>query len=181
MKLYFQNEDNSNVLQSHIINGYKLGIWVNTQRRKKNKLSQKRISKLNALNFVWEPTNEKWEKGFYYFEKYVKKIGNARVPAKFKTHGFWLGGWVRRQRIRKDELSPEMVSRLNSLGFVWKLKDYKVFHEARDYARCLKLKSQKEWKLFAKSRKNDPYIYYNPDTKYKDKGWISWSDWLGKE
>ena len=53
--------------------------------------------------------------------------------------------------------------------------------EARDYARCLKLKSQKEWKLFAKSRKNDPYIYYNPDTKYKDKGWISWSDWLGKE
>ena len=92
-----------------------------------------------------------------------------------------MGGWVRRQRIRKDELSPEMVSRLNSLGFVWKLKDYKVFHEARDYARCLKLKSIEEWKLFANSGKRSLNIPKYPDTKYKDKGWISWSDWLGKE
>lgn len=56
---------------------------------------------------------------------------------------------------------------------------YMSFEEARNIARTLGLKNNREWRSWRLNRPID-YIRIpgSPDYTYKDK-WISWSDWLG--
>jgi hypothetical protein len=51
--------------------------------------------------------------------------------------------------------------------------------EARAHVRKLGLTSQKAWHEWAKSGKRPPDIPSRPENRWRDKGWISWSDWLG--
>ncbi len=53
------------------------------------------------------------------------------------------------------------------------------FDEARNYAQSLNLKSSSQWKEYSKSGKRPEDIPARPNEVYKDKGWISWGDWLG--
>jgi hypothetical protein len=55
------------------------------------------------------------------------------------------------------------------------------FEAARTFARTLKLKTQKEWYAYSKSGKRPSNIPSNPQTVYRDSGWISMPDWLGYE
>ena len=57
---------------------------------------------------------------------------------------------------------------------------FKPFKAARKYARSLNLKSSSEWNKFTKNPKFPKDIPRAPSHSYKDKGWINWSDWLGK-
>ena len=56
---------------------------------------------------------------------------------------------------------------------------WRTFEEARDFVRSLKLKSHIEWKEWCKSDQKPHDIPYSPDQLYKDKGWLSWGDFLG--
>jgi len=65
------------------------------------------------------------------------------------------------------------------------LRKYRSFTKARAFARSLKLKSRTEWNRYCKGEIPDklPFpadIPTNPHRTYKDKGWKSVSDWLGK-
>jgi superfamily II DNA or RNA helicase len=53
------------------------------------------------------------------------------------------------------------------------------FEEARLYVHKLNLKSVKEWTNYWVINKRPENIPYRPDGTYKNKGWVSWSDWLG--
>jgi len=65
---------------------------------------------------------------------------------------------------------------------LWK---YRPFTRARAFVRRLGLRSNSEWRKFyrgklpGKDRLPDD-IPRNPDRTYRDQGWISWEDWLGK-
>ena len=56
---------------------------------------------------------------------------------------------------------------------------WRDFEEARCYARSLGLKSVKQWREWRKSGEKPRDIPYSPDEVYKDKGWLSWGDFLG--
>ena len=65
-----------------------------------------------------------------------------------------------------------------------RLREYRSFNDARDFARSLGLKTAAEWKEFCKgnlaekgTRPAD--IPSNPNVTYADKGWISMGEWLG--
>ena len=62
----------------------------------------------------------------------------------------------------------------------WKM-EFVDFDTARNHARNLKLNSVKEWNLYSKSGKRPSNIPSNPQNLYKNKGWKSWADFLGKE
>ena len=62
-------------------------------------------------------------------------------------------------------------------GFV--SNNWLPFEEAREFVHSLNLKSQKEWKDYCKFGNKPNNIPCNPDKKYKNCGWLSWSDWLG--
>jgi superfamily II DNA or RNA helicase len=65
-----------------------------------------------------------------------------------------------------------------------RLREYRPFGEAREFARQLALKNFKEWMTFCKGHlaekgtlPND--IPSNPNVTYKNDGWKGWGDWLG--
>lgn len=60
-------------------------------------------------------------------------------------------------------------------------KKFKPFAEARDFARSLGLRTKRDWVSYLASGRKPANIPANPDASYRDKGWISFSDWLGTE
>lgn len=65
-------------------------------------------------------------------------------------------------------------------GFIGRTeRSYREFGPAREFARSLKLKSWRDWRVFCKSPKRPADIPSTPKNTYEGKGWISPSDWLG--
>jgi len=64
------------------------------------------------------------------------------------------------------------------------LREYRSFHQARAFARKLKLKTVTEWKAFCKGEmpqlgRLPKDIPVSPNGTYAEKGWSGWGDWLG--
>jgi hypothetical protein len=57
--------------------------------------------------------------------------------------------------------------------------NYLPFEEARAFVHKLKLNSNLEWRVWAKSNERPNFITSKPERIYKDKGWVSWGDFLG--
>lgn len=58
-------------------------------------------------------------------------------------------------------------------------KEFRIFETAKLFVQTLNLKDQKDWKKYCASGKRPVDIPSNPYATYKNKGWISWGDWLG--
>jgi len=120
---YVERQGHSRVPKSYKTeSAYKLGIWVNTQRSNRERITPERASKLEGIDgWVWDTLDAAWEAGFSHLVEYVEKEGHARVPAQYKTEdGYRLGQWVGVQRSSRDKLISERVLRLESLnGWVW--------------------------------------------------------------
>jgi len=56
---------------------------------------------------------------------------------------------------------------------------WRSFDEARKFVQTLGLKSGNEWRDYCKSGKKPDGIPSHAPTYYKNKGWISWGDFLG--
>ena len=61
----------------------------------------------------------------------------------------------------------------------YKYKTWKTFEDAKHFAILLKLQSFEEWKKYCKSGNKPDDIPDIPSNIYKNKGWISWPDFLG--
>lgn len=57
--------------------------------------------------------------------------------------------------------------------------NYRSFKTARTFVHKLQLKNKQEWSDWINSGAKPDDIPSNPNTVYKDKGWIGWGDWLG--
>ena len=65
-----------------------------------------------------------------------------------------------------------------------RLRQYRPFSEAREFAQSLGLKNEKEWRKFSKGQLKEKEILpddipADPHQTYKGKGWKSMGDWLG--
>ena len=69
---------------------------------------------------IVERTTESWNFWYGLLKDFFAKEGHTRTHAFYKTEGgFLLGNWVSKQRKFKKSLSPEKISRLDDLNFVW--------------------------------------------------------------
>ena len=103
----------------HIEGKFKLGTWVITQRYCKDNLSAERKRRLDAIGFVWDWTDYRWEQGFTALLKFKQREGHCHVPIFHSEGDHRLGWWVSTQRRRRKEMSPKRKARLNKIGFVW--------------------------------------------------------------
>ena len=62
-----------------------------------------------------------------------------------------------------------------------KKKTYRSYQQARKFVHSLKVKNQKEWRLYCKSGKKPDDIPYDLSGVYKNKGWTNWIDFLGSD
>jgi hypothetical protein len=102
--------------------GLALGAWVSAQRQRRDSLRQDRLTRLESLNgWVWEPTAGQWTEAFERLKAHTDKTGHSRIPVGYKTSdGFSLGKWVSHQRSKKDSLTADRISDLESLnGWSW--------------------------------------------------------------
>ena len=123
LKRFYKREGHCRVIIGYSEFNYSLGNWVDAQRqkRKRSQLTEDQIKRLDDLGFIWNPLFEQWEEGFAALQKFHKREGHCRIPAKYIENGYRLGSWVRSQRLRKEEktLSTDQTRRLDSLDFIW--------------------------------------------------------------
>ena len=104
--------------------GFKLGQWIQQRRkdRRRGKLGQEQIDRLDRLGFVWDVRNQLWTQGLEDLLAYKAEHGDVLVPRLYQTvGGHNLGFWVNHQREAKSQgkLTPEQIEQLEGLGFVW--------------------------------------------------------------
>ena len=58
-------------------------------------------------------------------------------------------------------------------------RTYRAFADARAFAKMQNLKSNQQWREYCRQHQCPEDIPAAPDRVYRDKGWVSWGDWLG--
>jgi len=119
LKKFRKRVGHCRVTRNTLEDGINLGTWVFTQRRRKENLSANQISRLDSLDFSWDPITEQWEEAFAALKKFRKRVGHCRVARNTFEGGVNIGTWVITQRRRKESLSAKQISLLESLGFSW--------------------------------------------------------------
>ncbi len=104
--------------------GGKLGVWQSNIRNtfKEGELSSDRIQRLDAIGFTWNPFDEAFESGFQQTIKHKEQYGTPNAPKRYiAPDGFNLGSWQMSKKVayKKGELSPNIIQRLESIGFTW--------------------------------------------------------------
>lgn len=125
LRAYVRREGDSAVPQRHREGEYRLGVWLNGQRRlyKLGELPAERIARLDAVpGWTWDPYKTAWELSYAALLTYVEREGDARVPQNFVESGLKLGAWISNQRndYGMKKIEPERIARLEAVpGWAW--------------------------------------------------------------
>lgn len=77
-----------------------------------------------------------WNEKYKLLLEFKRENGHCKVPDKTVYKGCELGRWVTRQRVRKAKLSPNRITKLDSIGFIWNIFEFlwvKSYGELKDY------------------------------------------------
>lgn len=117
LKAHVARHGHSRVTQSQ---DFKLSVWLQRQKRDKDKLEADKLKKLERLGIKWpyELFKEAWEARYEELSKFKSKNGHLRVG---RSHPE-LFEWMQTQKKLKSEqkLTRQRESQLNKLGFLWK-------------------------------------------------------------
>ncbi|MBF0446603.1 MAG: helicase associated domain-containing protein [Magnetococcales bacterium] len=106
-----------------------LGWWVATQRKARltDQLDANRIERLAALDFIWDIEDAHWLEMYRQLFRFRQKTGHCLV-GKSQPDSLQLALWAEKQRaaFAKQQLSPDQISRLSQLGFIWDSKQVVV-------------------------------------------------------
>ena len=104
--------------------GFRLGVWVSTQRENQDTMEPERRQRLEAIGFSWDPLSAQWEEGYRALVAFHQREGHCRVPQRYcvPASGYRLGLWINGQRQNRDTMSPDRRQRLDALGFIWKVR-----------------------------------------------------------
>ncbi|MBF0626089.1 MAG: helicase associated domain-containing protein [Magnetococcales bacterium] len=103
-----------------------LGAWLAEQRRqqRKGRLAPERQAALEALEVLWDETAADWERNCRALADFQSRRSHCFVPRDWPEDPA-LPRWVETQRRlwSRQELSPERIQRLETLGFVWDTRE----------------------------------------------------------
>jgi superfamily II DNA or RNA helicase len=109
--------------------GFALGVWINGIRQsyKKGSLPEARIKSLEEIEgWAWDYLDATWNQMFEELVSFKSEKGNLQIPKGYlASNGLSLWTWSHSQRARfkKNQLSENRVSKLESLFPDWKWAD----------------------------------------------------------
>ena len=113
---YAEQHGHTRVPQKYVVDGYRLGVWLNSQRSNWSKLSEERRERLEQIpGWTLNAISAQWDDGYNHLLAYVAETGTALVPSDCVLEGFRLGQWVTVQRRTWKSLSDERQQRLAKL------------------------------------------------------------------
>ncbi|MDD5307981.1 MAG: helicase associated domain-containing protein [Deltaproteobacteria bacterium] len=117
-------EGHARVPEKHVERGFKLGHWVQFQRRQRNALpAERRNALLRVSDWTWDGRNTNWDVGLTHLRDFIKRNGHARPVGRYVCKdGFRLGVWVShcRNRCFQNKLPPDRIRCLETLpGWTW--------------------------------------------------------------
>ncbi len=160
-----------------------LANWVFRQRmyKKEETLSEYRIKKLNAINFIWQSTigntgkldNDEWLNQILKLEDYKKKTGNCNVSQTNPNQEYAkLGKWLSDQRTSKKrgKLEKTRQEMLDNLGVVWNIHIYEFEKQIAELIEYKKVYGSFDVPITFEKNKNLAYFIYRLKTgKIKEK------------
>ena len=119
---------------------------------------------------------------FYSFKDAREIVRNLKFKSQVE--------WKKYSKLERPDFipgAPDKVYKKNGwiswsdwLGYEGYIRgEWLEYEKAEKFVHRLKLKNQSEWSVFAKSNRKPNNIPKAPHTVYKNKGWISWSNFLG--
>ena len=154
-----------------------------------------RISeKINVKDFTRELELQVWDKlaklSWMPFEEAKKFVISLRLS----SSSYWkmyCRGNINRLPVKPKDIPNKPDHVYKNIG--WKswgdwlgtgiiasqYMKYRKFTDAKAFIRTLSLNSMYEWNEYCKSGKKPNDIPRNPNTTYKNEGWINLGDWLG--
>lgn len=119
--------------------GVNLHIWLKRQFNyaHNGELPNEKAEKLRKIGVVLEQVDS-FEVGFAHANKYYNEHGNLLVKNGYVCNGnFNLYIWINNIRSNKERLSNNQIEKINSIGMIWNVMDYKwdeMFEEAKKFA-----------------------------------------------
>lgn len=136
---------------------------ISDNKKNKNYFSYKESKKYIKENLNFIKSSVQWEKYIKTNDVNIPQSIPRNPQLSYKNKG-WIG-W------------GEYLETGNIMN---KDKIFPSFNEAREIVQNYNIKSNKEWRIFSKQECKTLKLHTAPDQFYKNKGWISWMDFLGK-
>jgi len=153
-----------------------LGHWVHDQRKqyrlhesgKPTSMTNIRVAKLEEIGFKWalqkHTCMKSWAERYAELMKYKEHFQNTNVPIRWKKNPS-LGQWVSTQRQeygnfksgKKSNMTQARIDALNSIGFVWCLRD------------TTKMAPRKSWGMHFKALERFKEQYGHCDVRVRSK------------
>ena len=173
-----------NIPNDLVINGFKLGVWVQTQRGsyKKNTIPQNRIEKLEKIKgWHWDSLEAQWQDNFNKVIDYEKQFHTSLIPNNYTIDNLNLGAWVTAQRnsYKKNNLSESRIKKFESLRtWSWidkfELQWERMFNKVSNISETISPK-EKNINLWVKRQR---FLYaHNKLTEYQIKKLTSLKNW----
>lgn len=128
-KEFYNEHGHCNIPQSYVDkDGKKIGVMATHIRVIQECLNPNQVSRLNELHFIWNYKNKRvpFEEFCRLLEEYRKEKGSCYIPVGYVTQsGVLFGEIARNFRSGTRKVTEEQRKILDSLGFVWKLREYK--------------------------------------------------------
>ena len=125
LKQFKEREGHCNVSPRHVEGAFRLGQWLSRQRQSESIMPAARRQRLDEINVSWDPHKEAWQEGFAALTAFMARERTCNVPQRHIEGTFNLGPWVNIQRQTKDTMPAARRQRLNEIGFIWDVLEYK--------------------------------------------------------
>ena len=139
--------------------------WLGTRQGEPKRNIKKWVSLDVARDFALSLNLKSLAEWLQYCKDHRTELAAARIPLN-PSAAYRNQGWI----CWSDFLGTGRVK-----------VQWLPFEEAREFVRALNLKSQLEWNAYRKSGSKPANIPGDPARTYRNDGWISWPDWLGKK
>lgn len=102
-----------------------LALWVLVQRKvyRDETMLFHRKAQLESIGFDWDPVTTAWEIKLFELCKYREIYGDCNVSSKLNKYlALWRWTHYQRTYYKKGGLTLDQISRLNEIGFMWKMR-----------------------------------------------------------